>query len=285
MLEVINIEQGTDEWLELRNKHIRTASRTAVVMGVSPFTNKEKLAKEIKFGIKPYYNKAMQRGNELEEDIRQKIEEKMNDIFMPQVGINNGYLASLDGINFDGNTIIEIKASKQTYEEIKKGIIPDYYMAQIQHQLMVFNECKKAYLCAYDEELDDLTISEAILPEKDFKAKIDPLWDEFEVFLDKYEYKDEWVERDDLEFEMIANRYKEIDDSIKKLTLEKKELQKSLIELAGGEKTKSFGVSIYPTKRETVDYRKAIADNKIDTEKYKKLSESWTVRVENKRKL
>ncbi len=279
MLELIDIKQGSDEWLSLRNEYIKTASRTPIVMGISPFSDKEKLAKEIKFGIKPYMSEAMMRGVDLEDMVRKKANEALDDVFMPKVGVNDGYLASLDGINFDGDTIIEIKVSKDTFDEVKKGKIPKHYEAQIQHQLMVFDGVKKGFLVAYEHEKDEIVISEPIYPDKEFKAKIEPLWDDFIAFMDRYELKEEYIKRDDLEFEMVAKRYIEINNDIKRLQKEKQEYQQILLELAGGNKTKGFGVTIYPTVRKSVNYKQIIEEHKIDTSNYTNESVSWTVKA------
>ena len=276
---MIDIKQGSDEWLSLRDKYIKTASRTPIVMGLSPFSNKEKLAKEIKFGIKPYMSEAMMRGVDLEDTVRKKANDILDDIFVPKVGVNDGYLASLDGINFDGDTIIEIKVSKDTFDEVSKGKIPKHYEAQIQHQLMVFDSVKKAFLIAYDHEKEEVALSEPIYPDKEFKPKIEPLWDDFITFMSEYELKEEYIKRDDLEFEMVAKRYIEIISDIKRLLKEKQEYQQILLELSGGNKTKGFGVTIYPTVRKSVDYKQIVEDFKVDTSKYTKESTSWTVKA------
>ena len=57
--------QGSNEWLEIR-KGKRTASTTPIIMEKSPFKKKKTYAEEL-IGIKkPYFNKAMQQGNDFE---------------------------------------------------------------------------------------------------------------------------------------------------------------------------------------------------------------------------
>ena len=113
-----DIQQGEADWHKLRSEFYKTASRTPAILGLSPFSNKEKVAQEIKFGVKQFYSKAMQRGNDLEDMVRDLAGEHFKDVFMPTVGSNKGYLASLDGINFEEDTIIEIKVSDKTYGRI-----------------------------------------------------------------------------------------------------------------------------------------------------------------------
>lgn len=280
-LKLFNCEQLSDEWHELRAKYPRTASRTSTVMGCSPFSNWEKLAQEIKFGIKPFYNKAMQLGNELEDMVREKANDILGDVFEPQVGVNAELLASLDGINFDGDTIIEIKVSKHTYNAVKSGEIPEYYKWQMYHQMNVF-EAKKALLVAYNPETEDIAISDPLVDDANTFFQIINKWEEFEKFMETYELPEETV-REDTEWEMVASRLVEINQRKKELEAEEKEYKTALLSMANGIKSKGFGVSVYPVKgRETIDYKKAIASEKIDIDldKYKKQGkESWAVKV------
>ena len=107
--EIINVEQNSQEWHDLREQNYKTASRTPIVCDVSPFQTKVQLAMQLRGEYEPYYNKAMQLGNQLEDEVRTLAEIKFNDTFNPLVGFKDGYLASLDGINFEKDTIIKMK--------------------------------------------------------------------------------------------------------------------------------------------------------------------------------
>lgn len=278
-MERILVDQGSQEWHDLRAKHTRTASRTPVVLGLSPFAKTEDLAKELKYGIKPYYNDKMRRGNELEPMVRELANKHFNDVFEPAVGVEADFLASLDGINFDGDTIIEIKVSEHTYNEIKNGHIPEYYKAQMLHQLYVFG-AKQSYLVAYSEKEDAIAVSEAVLDDANWFFGMVEAWDKFDAFMKDYEYEaPEEVEHTEMEWEMVALKLKEINDRKKELEAEEKEYREALIAMANGVKSKGFGVSVFPTKKSTVDYKKLLAENNLDTEPYKKETVSWSVRV------
>lgn len=266
MQKFSDIKQGSKEWEELRSKYIKTASRTAVVLGISPFSNIEKLADEIKFGIKPYYSKAMQQGNDLENKVRNLANAYFDDIFVDEVGVNGDFLASLDGINFSEDTIIEIKVSEKTFNDVKNGVVPDYYMAQIQHQLMVFEEVKRAFLVAFNPKTEELIVSQEILRDIGFKEKIAEAWATFEEFLKNYEKKeDETVEVSDNEAVKLANELYEINIAKKELDLKEKELKKALSVFVVGKKTAISNLTITEQKgAKKIDYAKLLNDKNVD---------------------
>lgn len=261
-----DLEQGSQYWHELRNKYIKTASRTPIVMGLSPFSNMDKLAQEIKFGIKPYYSKAMQLGNDLEDLVRQKANDLLGDIFMPTVVVKNDeYLASLDGINFDEDTIIEIKVSEKTFNEIKfENKIPDYYYAQIQHQMMVFDKVKLAYLVAYNPKTDEIALSKLIKKDDDFCNIICINWAKFEEFLKDYELP-EVNKVEDLEALLLAKELQEINEQKKLLESREKELKESLKSFAVSDKNFIGNLTISKQKgNKKIDYVKLINDKNVD---------------------
>lgn len=157
MYKIIDLQQGSDEWLSFRECHIG-ASDAPIIMGKSPWMTMEELW-EIKAGFrKPKPKTAkMQRGNDLEDEARKLLIEKTNVEFTPIVlkSTMHPFLsASLDGINDDFDTICEIKCpNPKTHQEALNGFIPEYYMIQIQHALMVSgaNQC---YYWSYRPEND-----------------------------------------------------------------------------------------------------------------------------------
>lgn len=277
-MERINVEQGSQEWHDLRAKYYKTASRTPVVLGLSPFSKNEDLAKELKHGIKPYYNNAMRRGNELEPMVRELANKHFNDVFEPAVGVNADFLASLDGINFDGDTIIEIKVSEKTYNEIKSGFIPPYYKAQILHQLYVF-EAKTAYLVAYSEINNDIAVSDPINDDPVWFWDMVSAWDKFDEFMGSYELPTQ-QEMKDKKWKSICSKLIKINEKKKKLEAEEKQYKEQLIELSKGVKSIGCGVMVYPINKNNIDYKKLIEDKKIDVEPYKTNSTSWGVKIQ-----
>lgn len=256
--------QGSEEWHDLRNKYPRTASRTPVVLGLSPFSNAEKLAQEIKFGIKPYYSKAMQDGNNLEDYAREMTNGFFDDVFIPTVGVRGEYLASLDGINFAEDTIIEIKVSEKTYKEVKAGKIPNYYLAQIQHQMMVFNKVEKAYLVAYSPSNDDIAVSAPIKKDDDYHNIICNEWAKFEVYLKDYEMP-QANNLEDSEAIGLAMELFEINEQKKQLEAKEKAIKEQLTSFVSADKTTIGNLTISKQKgAKKIDYVKLINDKNVD---------------------
>ena len=136
-----NLEQGSSNWLEFRQKHIM-ASDAAPMLGISPWRTREQLLNEKLGQIPPQeVNNAMQRGMLLESKGRACAEEELGTLFLPEVLQSIEYpwmCASYDGICIDNKMIIEIKCTNaKNHAMAKNGKIPDYYMPQIQHQIVV----------------------------------------------------------------------------------------------------------------------------------------------------
>lgn len=276
MVEIVNMEQGSQEWHDLREKHYKTASRTPIVCEVSPHQSREQLAMQLRGEYEPFRHNAMRRGNELEDKVRILVEEQLNDVFQPLVGLRNGYLASLDGINFNRDTIIEIKVSEKTYLDIEKGVIPEVYMYQIQHQMMVFDEADQAYLCAFNPKTEKLIVSKPIKPDGDYANEIKECWDKFD--LEKDELKIEELDlSDDEEFTKEIEEYRE--EKLKELDIKKSldSKKKSIIKRFTGVKIKGNKVSVFKVEdSETIDYKKLYEENQelfedIDLDDYKKI--------------
>lgn len=264
MQRLDDIEQGSNEWHKLRSENYKTASRTPAVLEISPFSNKEKLAQEIKFDIKPFYSKAMQLGNELEDKVRELANVHLEDIFMPTVGIRDGFLASLDGINFSEDTIIEIKVSDKTFEDVEKGIIPNHYYAQIQHQMMVFSSVEKAFLVAYSPTKDEIIVSEAITSDEEFHKTICNEWSKFDEFMKTYEMPVK-NEINDSEAVVLALELFEINEQKKALEVREKAIKEELLKVATGEKTMIGNLTISKQKgAKKIDYVKLINDKQVD---------------------
>jgi len=137
----VGMQQNTPEWLAWRKKGIG-ASESAAILGLCPYNtahgvwlNKTGRTKEVET------NFAMQRGSDLEGKARAKYELISMQDMNPVIATHPKYeilRASLDGISEDKKTILELKVpSLETHEKAKKGIVPDHYMIQIQHQLLV----------------------------------------------------------------------------------------------------------------------------------------------------
>lgn len=145
----LELEQGTALWHSYRQAHIMATS-ASVILGINPFKTELDLWEEM-IGLKPApkMNSAMERGVKLEPEARELANSIIGIDFEPYVYESdalNWMAASLDGLSECGEFILEIKCpNEKTHEMAINEMIPDYYMAQVQHQLAVTN----ARLCYY----------------------------------------------------------------------------------------------------------------------------------------
>jgi putative phage-type endonuclease len=149
-MPVINLEQGSKEWLDYRRRKVM-ATDTPIILGSNRWKTAFELWEE-KLELKEpqEINEAMLRGQQLEEEARKLASSLTLIDFRPAVieSIKYPWLAaSLDGLGWLNNQyILEIKCPKErTHLEAIDGILPSYHLDQIQHQLL----CSQADICYY----------------------------------------------------------------------------------------------------------------------------------------
>jgi putative phage-type endonuclease len=151
----VELQQNTPEWLKWREDGIG-GSEASCIMGTNPYSDviecwqrKLNLIPDITETASKWSLEAMQRGHDLEPEARQLFELEFG-LKMPAVCmIHPEYdfmRASLDGLSYDGNIVLEIKCpGLTTHREALEGKIRPYYHTQMQHQMAVAG----AELCYY----------------------------------------------------------------------------------------------------------------------------------------
>ena len=142
MPRIERLHQNTPEWHRWRRQGIG-ASDAPVIMGETPFKTPRTLW-SIKTGRmrEDPAGPAARRGRELEWFARRAYE-RQTGIQMEPLCLVHEELewmrASLDGLSFDGSTLLEIKCplSLRDRTSAQEGRIPYQYRAQLQHQLEV----------------------------------------------------------------------------------------------------------------------------------------------------
>jgi putative phage-type endonuclease len=138
---VVNLQQGTTEWLEWRNNGIG-ASDAPTIMGENPWKSSAHLLSE-KLGTTEKFvgNAATARGNALEPEARKRYEAVSRIRVDPaclQSHTHTWQRASVDGLAANGNTVVEIKCGESTYKQTARSRqVPSYYVGQLQHILAV----------------------------------------------------------------------------------------------------------------------------------------------------
>jgi putative phage-type endonuclease len=138
---VDDIQQGTATWLQWR-RGVIGASEAAIIMGENRWKGRQQLIDEKRGLVEPFSgNAATREGHRLEEYARLALAKKYKEKLAPKIvqDIHEPYLAaSLDAINNTNSQIYEIKCGARTYEMVKNSKnVPSYYVAQLQHMLMV----------------------------------------------------------------------------------------------------------------------------------------------------
>lgn len=271
----LNLAPNTPEWLEAR-KQYRTASEAPIVLGISPFVTREKF-KLIKAGIaKQFYSQAMRQGHEQEAQIREWANARFSRNFREEVWVCNQYLASLDGI--DDDVVLEIKTSTRTYNDIVDGVIPPYYMAQIQQQMYCCG-AERAYLVAYCPKTRRYAASDAIFPDHNAMTAIARAWDAF----DAMPMPDGPVDSSDnlallREFEQYATLKREID----RLETEAEAVRSRILEFKAPDRVvvcNGYQIQV-KAGASRVDYKKAATDAKLDLTPYKTQGEpTYTLKM------
>lgn len=210
------IQQGTQEWLNLRKGKI-TASKIAVILGLSPYQTPRQLWEE-ELGFRP------------PQEVKQHMldglaaEKEMADFFKKETGIevfpdvifnknNPRFMASLDGINAQRTVITEYKNNNKQYHEMaKKGQVIRFHQAQMQWQMYCESDSIPMvhYVSRNGAEKvivvvcrDDEFIKEAKIAALEFLRMIEDLE---EPELIDADYED--VSRD-YELQRIVNEYRE----------------------------------------------------------------------------
>ena len=272
-MKQLPLTQNSEEWLEAR-KQYRTASEAAIVLGISPFQTQENF-KLIKAGLKQqYYSKAMRQGHELEDTVRQLANEHFSLTFEDQCWVNGSYMASLDGI--DGETLVELKVSDKTYKELKDGLVPTYYEAQVQQQLYC-SPATVGYLVAYSPEAEEIAVSPPIYPRAEFIPALEEAWETFDAMPvpEKIDFSDDGsVVNLFQEYERLKRQADELKDRMDAIKTQ-------LVERANEHSIEAQGYKLTKSKpRASYDYSKACKDAKLDMEAYKKVGNpTWTLSV------
>ncbi len=153
-----DLEQGSSDWLAWR-RGVIGASDAATILGENPWASSQRLLEE-KLGLhRPFRgNAATREGQRLEVYARESLEKKFRHRIMPAVvqDSKDPFLAaSLDGIDSGKTRLYEIKCGLKSYEKTRETqTVPPYYVAQLQHMMMV-TELDSMIFAAYrpDERL------------------------------------------------------------------------------------------------------------------------------------
>lgn len=305
MYKIIDLEQGSEEWLEARREKFN-ASETPIVFGVSPYSfngledlyllkTQQKKVKE---------NIAMKKGSEAEEYIRKFVNDYLGAAYKPAViesVEDNRFRASLDGLDEKASEpILEIKYSNKIFKDAQKAeksggdIRIDLYL-QLQHQMLVSGFKTALFVaCKEVKDLGNINRDDVVMllvdADKNLQKTIKKKWDEYDK-LDKTKIVKEVeveVEEDKQELIEARNSIKEQIGELKEQLKELEETKKAIEEELKAYLPKDLafkvanigGVKFTKVKRKSIDYKKLLKDKGIrekDTLRYIKYSTYYKV--------
>lgn len=194
-MEIIDIPQGSKEWLSLRSGKI-TGTDSAIICGISPYKTKIQLWEQ-KLGFIPpdECTPKMKRGSELEYPARLLLQESLGMEFTPIVAVHDKrswMMASLDGISNCGHFMCEIKCpSFSAHEQAIDGHYHNYYYYQMQHCLAVTG-CEKCYYSSYFPGHEREIVVIEVFPDLEKQAEIIEKGYEFYVQMCTMNPPNEW---------------------------------------------------------------------------------------------
>jgi putative phage-type endonuclease len=193
---LVNVQQGSPEWHELRAKHFN-ASEAPAMMGISKFKTRNELLKEKATGIIPEVDAVTQKkfddGHRKEAAARPIAESILGDDLFPVTGVNDieglSLLASLDGITENRNTIWEHKSLNNQYTKLSDNDasaedIVGQHWPQLEQQLLVSDAAAVMFMASNGTEKGMVVVHYQSIPER--RAQLIAGWKQFTEDLGNY---------------------------------------------------------------------------------------------------
>jgi putative phage-type endonuclease len=276
MPTIERLQQNTPEWHCWRRQGIG-ASDAPVIMGETPFKTPRTLwsiktgrAQEEPAGL------AARRGRELERFARRAYERRTGIQVEPLCLVHQEFewmRASLDGLSFDGATLVEIKCPLSLRDRVsaEQGRIPSQYHAQLQHQLEV-SGAERAHYWSFHGSAGTLI---EIRPDREYAKR---LIDAEATFWERVK-EDRWPEVTGEELDLssepnwrqAALRYREVRLRLESAAFEEHRLRATLARMATARRTHGCGVEVVrSSRRGAVDYSAVPELRGVDLEPYRK---------------
>jgi predicted phage-related endonuclease len=192
-MEIMNVTQGSPEWLELRAKHFN-ASEAPAMMGESKYMTRDALLKLKHTGesepVSSFLQELFDKGHAAEADIRPHIEGMIIDDLYPVTGIKeiNGIslLASFDGLTMAGDIAFEHKLWNEKLAAIikNKQPLPRMYTIQMEQQLMVSGAEKDVFVVS--NGAPEKMVHTEYVSDPKLRLEILAGWAQFKIDLEDY---------------------------------------------------------------------------------------------------
>lgn len=190
-MKILNLIQGTQEWLNARLEHF-TASEAPAVMGESKYMTRSQLL-DLKKGwqsnpVSSFTQKLFDDGHEHEDMAREILELEELEDFPPIVGSlvidDLELLASFDGYGESGAW--EHKDWNKTLaENVRNNILEPHYYWQLEHQCIVGELDEVKFTCSDGTEENRVSMVYQSAPER--REQLIAAWKQFAIDLESHE--------------------------------------------------------------------------------------------------
>jgi putative phage-type endonuclease len=276
MPKIERLQQNTPEWHRWRKQGIG-ASDAPVIMGETPFKTPRALwSIKTGRGVEEPAGPAARRGRKLERIARHAYEHEIG-IQVEPLCLVHGELewmrASLDGLSFDGSTLVEIKCPLSLRDRLsaEQGRIPSQYHAQLQHQLEV-SGAKLAHYWSFHGTRGFLI---ELRPDRDYVKRLIEAEVEFWQRVQDNRWPEVAGEELDLsgdpKWRHAAIRFREVKLRLESAAFEEHQLRAALARMAIARRTYGCGVEVVKSSRRgAVDYSAVPELRGVNLEPYRK---------------
>lgn len=188
-MQIHKLVQGSDEWNQFRLTHFG-ASEAAAMLGLSPKMKRNELL-HMKYTMQPkefsdwVENVLFAGGHEAEELARPLIEKIIGDDLYPITGSEDNLSASFDGLTLCGTIIFEHKQwEAKLVESVRRGVVPDTHMPQLQQQLMI--SCAEKNIFTVSDGTESNRVMIDVYPDQEWMQRIRAGWAQFKKDLAEY---------------------------------------------------------------------------------------------------
>lgn len=223
----------------------------------------------------------MRRGQELEEEARQLFMKEFNKKVRPACGQSEEYPflgASLDGLSEDGTFIFEVKTGSQGgLDKIRDtGQLPEKHIAQIQHNLLVFELDRCEYMYYHPEDNRGqyalyATVRRSTQYIDQYIPQARTFWRNLLNFVPPPLTDDDYNRQSGSEWMGLVRELLPLQERISRDDKREKEIRDRLIEISGDQSSTGGGVKLSRIPRQgTIDYKAIPELENVDLEKYRK---------------
>jgi len=276
MPKIERLQQNTPQWHRWRRQGLG-ASDAPIIMGEAPFKSPRMLW-SIKTGRmqEEAPGPAARRGRELERLARQAYERELGIQMEPLCLVHDELewmRASLDGLSFDGATVLEIKCPTNVRDQsaAKAGNVPPHHYAQLQHELEV-SRAEELHYWSFDGSKGSLV---PVRPDRDYlKRLVDAEAAFWRLVRENFWPEPAGDELDlsaDPKWRQVALRYREARVKREAADAEERKLRAILENLATARRTFGCGVELLRSSRKgAVDYAAVPELRGVNLEPYRK---------------